>query len=353
MKILLRYLYKKLTIYLLVIVPSFTFVAMLMEIIEILRKVKKIDYGDIFLYSIFQSPEKVYYILPVSVVLAFFLLARDLINSREIYPILLNGISIKKIGLSLFIFPLFISAVQIANLEIVIPQAKKKAESIYQSLKEEKISEPVIAYNTWVTMNKKTFVYFSFLDLLRKRGKGIKLVIFSKDFTPSLIVEGKSFQIGKYIKVFSGKVVTLKGTDELHVKYFKEFTFPEKIDLDNFRKLIKVKKPISIKQLYTSAKIAEEYGYPSSYYWSKMYSKVATVIAPLILSFSLYPLIWSRKKFNIAVISLLILLYWYSAAFLSSLSQTGVIPYYSVLSVDLLFLIFGFLFFRKLKFSEL
>ena len=353
MKILFRYLYKKLFIYILVIVPSFTFIAMLVEVVEILRKIKKVDYSEILLYSVFQSPEKVYYILPVSVVLSFFLLARDLINSKEIYPILLNGISLKKIGITLFVFPLFMSLVQIINLEVVMPQAKMKAEGIYKSLKKQKTSEPVIAYNTWVTVNKKTFVYFSFLDFAHKRGKGINLIIFDRSFNPSLIIEGKTFQIKNYIKIFEGKIVAIKNSEKLDVKYFREFTFPEKIDIDNFRKLVKIKRPISIRQLYTSAKIAEKYGYPSSYYWSKMYSKIATVISPLILSFSLYPLIWTRKKLSIVAIALLILSYWYAAAFLSSLSQTGIIPHFSVILVDLLFVIFGFFMFSRLKFSEL
>ncbi len=353
MKILFRYLYKKLLVYILVIVPSFTFIAMLVEIIEILRKTKKIDYGDIALYSILQSPEKVYYILPVSVVLAFFLLARDLINSKEIYPILLNGISLRKMGIALFIFPLFISFFQLLNLEIVMPQAKKKADSIYQSLKKQKSSEPLITYNTWITITPKTFAYFSFLDLVKKKGKGINMIVFDKNFNPSLMIEGQSFEVENYIKIFNGKTVALKNSQELSIEHFKEFTFPEKIDLNNLRKLVKIKKPISIRQLYISAKMAEKYGYPSSYYWSKMYSKLATVIAPLVLSFALYPLVWSRKKFSIVAISLLILFYWYAAAFLSSLSQTGIIPYYSVLSVDIFFVIFGLFMFSRLKFSEL
>jgi len=353
MKILYRYLYKKLTVYLLVIVPSFTFVAILAELVELLRKAKNLDFQAIVLYILYQTPEKVYYILPVSVVIALFLMARDLINSREIYPILLNGISLKRLGMAVFIFPVFVSVVQLVNLEIVMPEAKRKAESIYGFLRKKPKTEPLIAYNSWVTIDKNTFMYFSFLDLRTKKGKGIVILKHRDDFSPVLRIEGKQFFIGEQIKIKNSKVITINEGTQISLKRFNEYIFPEKVDIENFKKLIKVKKPVSIRQLYRSAVIAEKFGYPASYYWSKMYSKIATVIAPVILAFTFYPLLWNRKKTSIVVMAVLLLTYWYSIAFLTSIAQSNVIPYYGIFSVDVIYLLLGIIMFRKLKFSEL
>ena len=286
MKILYKYPYKKLAIYLFVIVPSFSIVAILIELIELLRKAKVIEPYSIFMFVMYQLPEKIYYILPISTVIAFFLLAKDLIRSREIYPILLNGISLKKIGVILFIFPVFMSLVQIINLELVMPEAKVKAQEIYLAIKKRPKEEPLIAYNSWVSLNKQTFLYFSFLDLRRKAGKGITILKFDKNFNPVLRIDGSNFRIDKNIKIQDGKIINFNSFYDLDIKKFSLFVFPEKIDISSFKKLIKIKKPVSILQLYRSASIAEKFGYPSAYYWSKFFSKLATVWSPLILTFT-------------------------------------------------------------------
>jgi lipopolysaccharide export LptBFGC system permease protein LptF len=353
MKILYRYLYKKLTVYLLVIVPSFSFVAILAELVELLRKAKNLDYTAILLYTLYQLPEKIYYILPVSMVIAFFLLARDLINSREIYPVLLNGVSLRKLGVSLFVFPAVVSGVQLLNLEMIMPEAKKNAQDIYMVLKKRHKGEPLIAYNSWVTVDKKTFLYFSFFDLKKREGKGIVIIRYDKNFNPVMRVEGDLFKISDVVHIKNGKLITIESPTNIKLKQFKEYRYPKKIDVESFKKLIKVKKPVSIKQLYRSAVIAEKFGYPSNYYWSKMYSKIATVIAPLILSFAFYPLIWSRKKANVVIMAVLLVSYWYATAFLSSIAQSGVIPYYGIFVVDAVYVLLGLFLFIRLKFSEL
>ncbi len=353
MKILYRYLYKKLTIYLLVIIPSFSIVAILVELIELLRKAKNLDFSAITLYTLYQLPEKIYYILPVSVVIAFFLLAKDLINRREIYPILLNGISLRKMGLTLFVFPVFLSLVQLANLEVIMPEAKMKAQEIYLFLKNRPQNEPLIAYNSWVTVDKRTFMYFGFLDLNKRIGKDIVIIKFNKNFDPVLRIEGSKFTVGKTVKIKNAKVIDLKRFTEFTIRKLTEYDYNKKIDLNSLKKLIKIKKPVSLTQFYKVARIAEKFGHPASLYWSKFYSKVATVISPFILGFVVYPLLWNRKKYIIGVIAGLIIVYWYATAFLTSMASTNVIPFYGIFAVDVIYLLLGLLLYRKLKFSEL
>ncbi|NPA58205.1 MAG: LptF/LptG family permease [Aquificae bacterium] len=353
MKILYRYLYRKLAVYLLVLVPSFTFVAVLVELVELLRKAKNLDYQAIALFVLFQSPEKIYYILPVSVVVAFFMLARDLINRREIYPILLNGISLRRLGLALFLFPTFISLLQLANLELVMPQAKRKAEQIYGFIKQKPQKEPLIAYNSWVVLDKNTFLYFSFLDLKNKKGKNVVILKHDENFRPVLRIEGREFYISDRIKIKNSKVIKIKSETEISLTRHKEYQFPKKIDVESFKRLVKVKKPVSIRQLYRSAVIAEKFGYPASYYWSKMYSNIATLLSPIVLSFTFYPLLWSRKKTNVVVIAVMLFAYWYATAFLTSIAQSNVIPYYGIFAVDLVYLLIGTVLFSRLKFVEL
>ena len=110
---------------------------------------------------------------------------------------------------------------------------------------------------------------------------------------------------------------------------------------------------MSITQFYKVAKIAEKFGQPASLYWSKFFSKVATVISPFILGFVVYPLLWNRKKYVIGLIAALIVIYWYSTAFLTSVASTNVIPFYAIFSVDVVYLLIGALLFKRLKFTEL
>ncbi|WP_457621244.1 LptF/LptG family permease [Persephonella sp.] len=356
MKILDRYLYKKLTVYLLVVLPSFSFVAILAELIEVLRKAKQLDIYYLSLYIIYQIPEKVYYILPISTVIAFILLAKDLIESKEIYPILLNGISLKSLALKLFIFPLFLSLLQIVNLELIMPTAKKEVEKVYSILKNRPPEEEkyLFAYNRWITLDSKSYMYFQFLDFNKKEGKKIIFIKFDENYNPVLRIEGTRFKIKEdSITIRNGKIIDLSNVFSFNYRTFRVYDFPVSLDIQNLKKLVKVKKPVSSLQLYRSAVIAEKFGYPAGYYWSKFYSKVATIFSPLILTVVVFPFLWSRKKDRLFIAFASIIVYWYGTAFIASMSESGAIPHVSVLSVDFIYLLIGLFFLSKLRFSEL
>ncbi|NPA53665.1 MAG: YjgP/YjgQ family permease [Aquificae bacterium] len=355
MRILDKYLYKKLFIYLLVILPSISFVTILVELIEILRKIKIFDVSALFMYIIYKLPEKLYFMLPVSVVIVVALLIKDLIQTREIYPILLNGISLKDLGKRIFIFSFIFSLLQILNLETILPEAQKRAEKIYKILRKKDLEETkkLLAFNTWIALDKRTFMYFDILDFDTKSGKNAIVLKLDKDFKPVLRIEGKSFFVKENkILFFNGKVINLKNPFDFSLEKFREYPFFMNMNIEEFKKLIEIRKPISLKELYTTAKIAEKYGYPASYYWSKFYQKLATVFSPLFLVFAAYPFLWKQKAKYIGIVVILLVFYWYGSGLLSSLAESNVIPYVSVFSIDILYLIIGFIFLRKLDFQE-
>ncbi|WP_456401478.1 LptF/LptG family permease [Persephonella sp.] len=356
MKILDKYLYKKLTVYLLVILPSFSFVAVLAELIEILRKAKQLDFYHITIYILLQLPEKIYYILPISVVIAFIMLSKDLIESKEIYPILLNGISLKKLSVKLFVFPLILSFVQLFNLEFVMPYTKKEVEKVYSVLKKKPPEETkyLFAYNQWITLDNRSFMYFKFLDVNKKEGKHILYIKFNDNFKPVFRLEGERFVIkNDSIYISKGKVIDLSNLTDFRYEHVEKFEYPIKVDINNFKKLIKVKKPISILQLYESASIAEKFGYPAGYYWSRFYSKLSTIFSPLILSIVIFPFLWSKRKDRLVIAFGSIIIYWYGTAFIASMAESGAVPYITIMSVNLVYLAVGFLYLKKLRFSEL
>jgi len=354
MKILDRYIYKKLIVYLVVILPSVSFVTVLAELIELLRKIKEFNVLNILMYAFYKIPEKVYLILPVSVVIVLVLLARDFVNSREIYPILLNGISLRELSKKIVVFSFFISLLQISNLELILPKAEKNAEKIYRHLKhKDEVEKNLIAFNTWITLDKKTFMYFDILDFESKTGKNIVIIKLDKEFKPVFRIEGKNFFIGeKKIVISSGKVVDLKNPFNFQISSFKTYPFFTELNVKEFKKLIEVKKPTSLMELYKTGKVAEKYGYPSSYYWSKFYSKLSTVISPFILAFTIYPFVWKLRKENLLLIVVMVLVYWYGTGFITSLAEGNVVPYFFIFSVDIVYLFIGFLFLRKLYFVE-
>ena len=358
MKILYRYLYTRLFIYLLITLPSFSIVVLLAELVEILRKIKNFDTVSLALYMFYKFPEKVYFILPVATVIAFILLIKELIDRREIYPILLNGISLRQLGLNLFLFPLILSIVQIINLELIMPDFKIKAENIYQKLKAGKVEEEkfMIAYEKWVSVGKNKFIYFGFLDLNKRIGKDILYVEFNENFKPIRRIEGQNFTIenGK-IKILDGKLIDFSKIDKkkLDISKFKILYLNPRFNIKNLKKLFKVKKPVSMRDYYKSAKIFEKFGYSASYYWSRFYSALSTVFSPLILSIAMYPFLWNRKKDRLVLAFIGIIFYWYGISFLTSLAESGAVPYIVIFSIDLLYLTIGLIKLRKLTFTEL
>ncbi len=355
MGILDKYLYRKLFLYLIVILPSLSAVTILVELIELFRKIKLLDIKILTLYILYKFPEKLYFMLPISIVISVVLLAKDLVKSNEIYPVLLNGISLQRLGIRIFIFSLFFSFLQIFNLEIVLPDTQKKADILYKILKkkEEKKEKKLFAFNTWIALNRNTFMYFDILDFDLKSGKNGLIIKLNKNFEPVLRIEGQRFIVKENkIIFFNGKLIDLKNLYDFRISKFSSYPFYMNMRIDKFKKLVELKKPISMKQLYETAKIAEKYGYPASYYWSRFYKKLATVFSPFILAFAIYPFVWKRKVEYMGIIILLILLYWYGMGFLSSLSEGAVVPYWSVFFIDGIYLIFGIYFLNKLRFSD-
>ena len=358
MKILYRYLYTRLFVYLLITLPSFSIVVLLAELVEILRKIKNFDIGSLLLYMFYKFPEKIYFILPVATVIAFILLIKELIDKREIYPILLNGISLRQLGINLFLFPLILSFIQIVNLEFIMPEFKVKSENIYQKLKAGKVEEEkfMIAYERWVSLGDNRFIYFGFLDLNKKLGRNILYVEFDKDFKPIIRIEGKQFIIdNNKISITDGKLIDFSKIDKkkLEITKFHTYSINPQFNINNLKKLFKVKKPVSMRDYYKSAKIFEKFGYSASYYWSRFFSNLATVFSPLILSIAMYPFLWNRKKDRLVLAFIGIIVYWYGISFLTSLAESGAIPYITIFSIDILYLVVGLLKLRKLTFTEL
>ncbi len=355
MKILDRYIYEKLFLYTIIILPSVAFVSALVELIELFRKIKILDVKLIVLYVINKLPEKFYIVLPISIIIVITLFARDLIKRNEIYPILLNGISLQRLSIRFFIFSLFFSLFQLVNLEFVLPKTNLKAEKIYKILKKKENIEnqKLIAFNTWISIDGNTMMYFDVLDLNNKTGKNGILVKVDKEFKPVLRIEGKFFRIlNSKILFFNGKIVDLKNIYNFSISYFKKYPLFINLNIEDFRELIEVKKPISLRQLYKTAKVAEKYGYPASYYWSRFFQKLSTVFSPFILALFIYPFIWNNNLKYISIILGAVVFYWYGIGFLTSLAEGNVIPYYSVFVIDFVYIFLGFFFLRKLDFQE-
>ena len=358
MKILYRYLYTRLFIYLLIILPSFSFVVLLAEIVEILRKIQNFNISSLILYTFYKLPEKIYFILPIATVIAFILLIKELIEKREIYPILLNGISLKELGINLFLFPLILSFVQIINLEFIMPPFKEKADNIYQKLKVGKVEEDkyIIAYDKWVSVGKDKFVYFGFLDLNKRQGKDIIYIELDKNFKPIHRIEGKEFSIenGK-LKIKNAKFIDFSKIDEkrIDINYFHNYYINPEVNIKNLKKLFKIKKPVSLTDYYKSAKVFEKFGYSANYYWSRFFSALSTIFSPLILTIAVYPFLWSKRKDRLILAFIGIIAYWYGISFLTSLAESGAIPFLAIFIVDFIFLTIGLIKLKSLTFTEI
>ncbi len=357
MKKLYLYLYKRFFVYLFVVFPAFVFVGILADLIEILRKIQILDIKKIILYMVLQVPEKAYLMLPISIVIAFVLLARDLINSREIYAILINGISVRRISIVLILLTVFLSVLQIINLEFIMPDAKKKATKIYLSIKKKKsieAKEIQVAYKTWLALENNFFMYFDVLNFKTKSGKKLIIIKLDKKNNPLFTIEGEEFKIKKkIIDIKNGRIINIPNIYDVHMVHVKEYSWPAEIDLDKIKQLIITKLPVSLTEFYRNAKIAEKYGYEYGYYWSKFYSKLTTVISPFILALFAIPFLWTKRTNRLILVFVAILVYFYSVALLSSIAETGIIPYVAILSVDLIYIAVGIFFLWKLRFIEL
>lgn len=343
MKILDRYIYKKLIVYLFIVFPSSSLLSIFVEFIDILRRAENIEISSILIYTLAKLPENAYYIIPISLLISTFIFVNDLLKSREIYPVILNGLSIFYINKKVVLFSLFIIVVQIINLEFVMPKTNKIYQSVYQKLKNQKEEDfKGIAYNMWLKVDKNHFLYFDFLNLDKKEGNNIIYVVFDDKFNPIERIEASKFKIlSNEIELYQAKFVVFNGGDDIKLNQFDKKVAPIFIDTENVKRLIKEKEPVSISQLYKVAKVSQKYGYESSYFWSRFYQKVATLFAPLVLTIFILGFIWSMNKIYIGISFILTIIYWYGTSFISYVAEVGNIPYYFIFTFDVLFIFIG------------
>lgn len=350
MKILDRYIYTKTTLYFLIILPSFTLVSGFIELIELLRKVKDVDLKLITLYILLKMPENSYYIVPISLLVATFIVILDLKRSREIYPILTNGIPINYLNSKFLLLSIAITFLQLVNLELVMPKTVPAYESIYLKLKNGLEENPkVIAYNLWLRLKENSFLYFDIYDFSSKTGKGLLLIEFDDELKPIKRVEAKSFSLeGKTLTLENSRLIEINSMSEININEFKE---TRKMDITisakDIYRLAKSKKPVSLTDIYKVATLAKKYGYESSYLWSKLFQKLATLISPLVLTLFSISFFWEREYYKVSIGFLSIIVYWYGTALITTISEGGKIPYISIFSVDFVFLLVGYIRLKK------
>ncbi len=357
MKLLNRYILQKLLVLFLVTIPAFAFIAMLAQILEKIKNIKKFDTLDFIIYLLASLPEKIYYIIPVAAVIAFIIVYRELIRSRKIYPIFLAGLSVRYLFIPVFIFSILIFALQVIDNIVFMPYGYEIANKYYKKLKGTQSGKQKYLFiaNQWIKVNDYTFLYFGFLDLNKYSGKNfIYMKLNPNNFYPVYRIEANAVKIqNNNLKLEDGKIVSLVNIENFNYSQFKSLNFPEKLDVENLKKLVKIKKPVSVIQLYQKASVADKFGYPSSYFWSRFFSYMASFFAPIVLVTFTYPWIWINKKEKYIAIFGFILIYWYAVSATASLAESGALPYFTPLIIDLIYFIVGLIFLFKIKFVEL
>ena len=344
MRILDVYIYKKLVVYLLIIFPSFSVVSALIELIEILKKAKTIEFSTLILYVLTKLPENAYYIIPISLIVASFMFVNDLIKSREIYPIILNGISINYISIRIILFSILVVILQVINLESIMPKTNHIYQALYLKLKNQQEDEKAkgIAYKTWLKIGENQFLYFDFFDLNSKVGKKLIFIGLDKDFNPNYRLEAEDFKVAlDKIELSNGRLIKINSLDDISVEKFDKRILDINVDVENIKKIILAKKPVSISELYKIASISQAYGYESFYFWSKFYEKLATVISPFVLTVFILGFVWTNNKLYVALGFLATVFYWYGTSLISAVAEVGNIPYFSIFFFDIVFIIAG------------
>ncbi len=358
MKLLNLYILKKLFIIFLIVIPVFSFVSILIQIIEKIKNIKIFDPLNFLIYLLTSLPEKLYYVIPIAAVISFFIVYRELILSKKIYPIFLNGISIKDLILPAILFSFIVFTVQIINNIIVMPKSDEISQKYYKKLKganEDKEEKYLFISNQWIKLDNFTFAYFGFLDLNSYMGRNfIYLKLDNTSFYPLFRLEAKKVKIKKYnLKLEEGRVISLREIKNFDYINFKKLDYPVKIDTKNLRKLIKIKRAVSITQFYEKAKIADKFGYPSAFFWSRFFSYLTTLFSPIVLIIFIYPLIWLKRREKYFIIFGSIFIYWYVVPLIASLSESGAVPYFSPVILDFIYLTAGLILLSKIKFVEL
>lgn len=119
-----------------------------------------------------------------------------------------------------------------------MPTAKKEVEKVYSILKNRPPEEEkyLFAYNRWITLDSKSYMYFRFLDFNKREGKDLIFIQFDENYNPVLRIEGNRFKIkGRSILIQNGKIIDLSDIFSFNYRRFKTFDFPVAVDIKNLK----------------------------------------------------------------------------------------------------------------------
>ena len=358
LKILDRYVLRRMFLIFSLVFSSLLLVFYLVNILELIDNVieNKVPFFYLLKYDFYATPEIVTIILPAAILTAVLLTFSLMSKNNEVIAVQVSGISLLRLALPAVFLGLFLSLGVFFIQENVLPEANRRATATLDVIhKRQSVADMEFARN-WVLGLDDRIYFYDFYEKSRRRFVGFNILRLDKEFRLRQRITARSavWQEERVLLLRDGFTRDFHDNLPAARQTFLELRLPVAENQKFFSEKIKFSGAMNSRELKEYIRYLEEKRSDPLRYRAQLYNNYAFPFSSLVMVFIAIPfsfLMGNRGAlFGVGIAVGVSMAYWGVLGISSSVGATGLLsPLIAAFAPLVLFTLISVFLFFKIK----
>ena len=358
LKILDRYVLRRMFLIFSLVFSSLLLVFYLVNILELIDNVieNKVPFFYLLKYDFYATPEIVTIILPAAILTAVLLTFSLMSKNNEVIAVQVSGISLLRLALPAVFLGLFLSLGVFFIQENVLPEANRRATAMLDVIhKRQSVADMEFARN-WVLGLDDRIYFYDFYEKSRRRFVGFNILRLDKEFRLRQRITARSaiWQEERVLLLRDGFTRDFHDNLPAARQAFLELRLPVAENQKFFSEKIKFSGAMNSRELKEYIRYLEEKRSDPLRYRAQLYNNYAFPFSSLVMVFIAIPfsfLMGNRGAlFGVGIAVGVSMAYWGVLGISSSVGATGLLsPLIAAFAPLVLFTLISVFLFFKIK----
>ncbi len=358
LKILDRYVLRRMVLVFSLVFSSLLLVFYLVNILELIDNVieNKVPFFYLLKYDFYATPEIVTIILPASILTAVLLTFSLMSKNNEVVAVQVSGVSLLRLALPAVFLGLFLSLAVFYIQENVLPEANRRAVSALDVIhKRQSVADMEFARN-WVLGSDNQIYFYDFFEKRRQRFVGFNILRLDGEFRLRQRISARSaaWQEERVLLLRDGFTRNFRANLPEASQPFRKLRLPVAENQKFFSEKIRFTGAMNSRDLKDYIRYLQEKRSDTLRYQAQLYNNYAFPFSSLVMVFIAIPfsfLMGNRGAlFGIGIAVGVSMIYWGVLGISSSVGATGVLsPLLAAFAPLVLFTLVSVFLFFKIK----
>lgn len=284
------------TFYFVVILAALVLLSDVFQFFDLLGDIVKnqIPMSHVFQYLFFLIPQLIYWMLPISILVAVLVTFGILTKNNEITAFKACGVSLMRLGVPVLMGSLLLSAGLFAFDHYWVPGANKKQDKLRDEIKGRGMQSHEHPEQKWIFGQGSRIYYYAYFDARKKEMLGVYVFDLDAntfDLRGEIAAEKAEWLPDQKTWLFhNGRLTMLEGTADRDYKAFTTATFPQLTEAPGwFLTEVTQDKQMNYKQLRNYIRDLRQRGFDTVRLRVQYYKKFAVPMFALIMAMLAIP----------------------------------------------------------------